>query len=206
MNPDQRLSDIRYDLKTALDSEEEYLEEGAMGTYWPKSYATYAAEQLKSLFKASEPTTAEIACCVEAISDPERISKGRSKKLLLQLGEQSRPILDALANSTDPQLRIFAVETANTSVNPSYFNPLYWGINLEQQLLNDPDENVRIATILALKPAIAHNARYIQMSLQKRINNGMTNLFHQLLARLNDTSAKVRTAAAEVLCVWKTAI
>lgn len=200
-NSDSRLHNIRSLLKTALDCEEEYLEEGAMGTYWPKSYATNAAEQLQSLFRPFGPTDADIIhCCIEMLSDPERIRKGSSQKFLLQLNELSRPILDALANSTDPQLRIFAIETASTSISRLYFNPL-GGIDLER-LLNDQDENVRIAAILASKQTIDYNAKYLQNSLQSGSDNRMTDLLHQLLARLNDPSAKVRALAAKSLGVW----
>jgi HEAT repeat protein len=201
-NSDRRLSEIRSLLKTALDCEEEYLYEGAMGNYYMNSYATDAASELDDLFRASKPTAIEINCCVAALSDPKRIKQGRSKQLLLKLRERSRPILNALANSPDPQLRIFALETAKTSVNPLCFMPLYGSIDLEQRLLNDPDENVRIVAILASKQTIDHNAEYLQRSLQTDPNNPMSGLFYQLLTLLNDSSAKVRAVAAKALGGW----
>lgn len=202
MDPNNRIHTICSLLETALDCEEEYLYEGAMGNYYMNSYATDAASELDDLFRASEPTAAEINCCVEALSDPERIKRGRSKKLLIQLRERSRSILNALSNSTEPQLRIFALETAQTSVSPPYFNPLYGSIDLKQRLLTDPDENVRIVAISCSKQTIDHNAAYLQKSLQTSTDNPTTGLFHQLLALLNDSSAKVRAAAAEALGVW----
>lgn len=202
MNSDKRLPEIRNLLETALDCEEEYLYYGEMSNYM-RSYATDAADALDSLFRPFGPIDAEVIdCCVEALSDPDRIKKGRSQKLLIQLRERSRPILDALANSIDPQLRIFALETANTSINPSYFSPLYGSINLQQRLLNDPDENVRIAAISASKQTIDRNAEYLQRSLQTEPDNPMSGLFYHLLARLNDSSAKVRSAAAKALGGW----
>lgn len=202
MDSEKRLTKIRYLLETALDCDEEYLEEGAMGTYWPKSYANDAAEELRSLFKASEPTTAEINCCVEALANPERLKMGKSKRLLLQLRESSRSILNALSNSADPELRIFALETGKTSTNPVCFMPLYGSIVLEGQLLNDPDENVRIAAVLAVKQTIDHNAKYLRNNLQAGTDQPMVGLFYQLLTRLNDASANVRAVAAKALGDW----
>ncbi|HEY9620691.1 MAG TPA: hypothetical protein V6C78_09995 [Crinalium sp.] len=195
------LSRIRSYLRTALDCEEEYLHEGEMSNYM-RSYASDAANELDSLFRPDGPFGAEIDCCVEALSDPVRIRNGRSKQLLIQLRENSRPILNALANSTDPQLRLFALEAAKTSTNPLYFSPLYGSIDIERRLLNDPDENVQVVAISAVKQTIDHNAEYIQKSLQNGTENPIVELLRQLLALLNDASAKVRAAAAKALGVW----
>ncbi len=202
MNADQHLFEIRDLLATALDCEEEYLHYGEMSNYM-KSYATDAANRLSSLFDPSGPTDAEVLhCCVAAISEPERIKQGRSQKLLLQLRERSGPILKTLADSTDPQLRIFALETASTSINPFYFNPLYGSTDLERRLLNDPDEDVRIAAISATKQTIEHNTKYICISLQNGCDSLMVELFRQLLTLLHDASARVRMAAAAALRSW----
>jgi hypothetical protein len=195
------LSRIRSCLQTALDCEEEYLHQGEMSDYM-RSYVSDAANELDSLFRPDEPFGAEIDCCVEALSDLDRIRNGRSKQLLIQLRENSHPILNALANSADPQLRIFALETANTSINPLYFSPLYGSIHLERRLLSDSDENVRVAAISASKQTIDHNAKYLQKRLQDDTENSIVELFRQLLALLNDASAKVRAAAAKALGVW----
>jgi hypothetical protein len=198
------LARIRRLLDTALDCEEEYLHQGEMSDYM-RSYASDAANELDSLFGPDGPFGAEIDCCVEALSDPDRIRSGRSKQLLIQLRENSRPILNALANSTDPQLRIFALETAKTSINPLYFSPLYGRIDLEQRLLNDPDDNVRVAAISALKQTIDHNTEYLQNSFQNGTENSIVELLRQLLALLNDASATVQSAAAKALGVWAAA-
>jgi hypothetical protein len=84
MDPNNRLNTIRYLLNTALDSEEEYLYEGEM-SYYVRTYAGDAASELSWLFRGSPPTAEEVDLCVKAISDPERIERGRSKLLLLQL-------------------------------------------------------------------------------------------------------------------------
>lgn len=190
------LSRIRSYLQTALDCEEEYLHEGEMSNYM-RSYASDAVNELDNLFRPDGPFGAEIDCCVEALSAPDRIRNGRSKQLLIQLRENSRSILNALASSADPHLRIFALETANTSINPLYFSPLYGSINLERRLLNDPDETVRVAAISASKQTIDRNAGYLQTSLQNGTENPIVELFRQLLALLNDASAEVRAAAAK---------
>ncbi|HEY9627322.1 MAG TPA: HEAT repeat domain-containing protein [Coleofasciculaceae cyanobacterium] len=195
------LSRIRSYLQTALDCEEEYLHQGEMSNYM-RSYASDAANELNSLFRPDGPFGAEIDRCVEALSDRDRIKNGRSKQLLIQLRENSRPILNAIANSTDPQLRIFALETANTFINPLYFSPLYGSMDLERRLLNDPDENVRIAALSASKQTIDYQARYLQKSLQEGTEEPIVELLRQLLALLNDASAKVRIAAAKALGVW----
>ncbi|MBI4780821.1 MAG: HEAT repeat domain-containing protein [Oscillatoriophycideae cyanobacterium NC_groundwater_1537_Pr4_S-0.65um_50_18] len=194
------LARIRSYLKDALDCEEEYLYQGEMSNYM-RSYASDAADQLNSIFRPDGPFGAEIDCCVEALSDPDRIRNGRSKQLLLQMRENSRPILNALANSADPQLRIFALETADTPTNPTYFSPL-GSFDLKQRLLNDPDEKVQIAAISASKQTIDYQAKYLQKSLQDGTENSLVELLRQLLTLLNDASANVRTAAAKALGVW----
>src|SRR3954469_14895523 len=146
MGTNTRLVTISYLLNTALDSEEEYLYEGEMSSY-VRTYAGDAADELGSLFRASPPSTEELDLCVMALSDPQRIERGKSKELLLRLGERSRPILDALAGSPDPQLRIFALETGRASPSPLYFQPLYGSIELNRRLLDDPDENVRAVAL-----------------------------------------------------------
>src|SRR5689334_9287649 len=124
MELNNRLNTIGYLLDTALDSEEEYLYHGEMSDYM-RTYAGDAADELDSLFRASAPSADEIDLCVKALSDPRRIERGRSKQLLLRLGHRSRPLLEGLARSSDPRVRIFALETGGTSVNPYFFSPLY---------------------------------------------------------------------------------
>src|SRR5688500_12986323 len=114
MDLNNRLKEISQLLSIALDSEEEYLYQGEMSDYM-RSHAADAADDLDWLFRGTVPTEAEIDLCVKALSDPERIKRGRSKELLLRLREKSRPIIDALAKSPDPHLRIFALETGGTS-------------------------------------------------------------------------------------------
>ena len=158
MQPNNRLNTISYLLDTALDSEEEYVYHGEMSDYM-RLYASDAAEELDWLFRASAPTTAEIELCVKALSDPESIRRGRSKELLIRLRERSRPILEALADSPDPHLRIFALETGNTTLNPYFHNPLYGSIELDRRLLEDPDENVRVVALSSSQPTIVHIVR-----------------------------------------------
>ena len=201
MGSNNRLNTIRYLLDTALDSEEEYLYEGDMSSY-ARTYAGDAASELDWLFRGSPPTAEEIELCVKALSDPERIRRGRSKELLLRLRERSRPILDALGDSPDPRLRIFALETGRTSLNPYFPDPLYGYITLNRRLLEDPDESVRAAAISTAQPTIVHNAAYLQMSLQRGDRNPMLEFLSQILARLGDPSPRVSAEAANVVLRW----
>jgi hypothetical protein len=141
-----------------------------------RSYAADAAAELNSLFRALAPSADEVQLCVQALSDPERVRRGRSRELLLRLREESRPIIDALSRSADPQVRIFALETGRTSLNPYFPDPLYGSIELNRQLLGDPDESVRAAAISTAQPAVA--------------------------ARLDDPSLRVRAAAEKLLVSW----
>jgi hypothetical protein len=205
MDSNNRLSTIRYLLDTALDSEEEYLYHGEMSDYM-RSYAGDAADDLDSLFRASVPTAAEIDLCVKALSDPGRIKRGRSKELLLRLRERSRSILDALANSPDPQLRIFALETGGASLNHFFFNPLYGTIELERRLLKDPDENVRAVALSTSRQTILHNAEYLKNSLHKGDSTPMLDLLSRIAERLDDPSPVVRAEATYVLARWATEV
>jgi hypothetical protein len=201
MGSDKRLNTIRYLLDTALDSEEEYLYEGEMSSY-ARTYAGDAASELDWSFRGSPPTAEEIDLCVKALSDPDRIRRGRSKELLLRLRERSRPILDALGDSPDPHLRIFALETARTSLNPYFPDPLYGHISLNRRLLDDPDESVRAAAISTAQPTIMHNAAYLQMSLQTGDTNPLLDFLSRILAGLHDPSHRVSAEAANVLLRW----
>lgn len=201
MDSTGRFNTIRWLLQTALDDEEEYLYQGEMSSY-ARSYAADAASELDDLFRSSPPTPAEIEYCVAQLAQPERIQRGTSTKLLMRLRERSRPLLKALAHAADPQLRIFAIETASTSLNSYTFMPLYGTIDLEQQLLADPDENVRLAAIAATKQTIQHNADYVRYNLENDLANPMANLFQQFLALLDDPAAEVRAAAAKALGNW----
>ena len=201
MQPNNRLNTISYLLNTALDSEEEYVYHGEMSDYM-RSYASDAAEELDWLFRASAPTTAEIELCVKALSDPERIRRGRSKELLIRLRERSRPLLEALADSPDPHLRIFALETGNTTLNPYFHNPLYGSIELDRRLLEDPDESVRVIALSSSQPTIVHNARYLEDSLRRGDSNPLLDFLCRIAARLADPSRLVRTEAASVLSHW----
>ena len=204
MERNNRLNEISYLLNTALDSEEEYVYHGEMSDYM-RSYASDAAEELDWLFRGSAPTEAEIALCVRALSDPDRIKRGRSKELLIRLRERSRPILDALGNSPNPHLRIFALETGRTSLNPYFPDPLYGYITLNRRLLDDPDESVRVVALSTAQPTIVHNAAYLEVSLQRgdsNASNPLLDFLSRILACLNDPSPRVSAEAANVLSRW----
>jgi hypothetical protein len=201
MEPNNRLKEIGYLLATALDSDEEYVYQGEMSDYM-RSYAADAASDLSWLFRGSPPTEAEIDLCVTALSDPERLKRGRSKELLLRLREVSRPLIDALADSPDPGLRIFALETGGTSLNPYFHDPLYGFISLNRRLLDDPDENVRLAALSTGLPVILHNAAYLEYSLQNGDINPMLDFLSRIVACLDDPSPPVSAEAANVLSRW----
>ena len=201
MDLNNRLKEISQLLSIALDSEEEYLYQGEMSDYM-RSYAADAADDLDWLFRGTVPTEAEIDLCVKALSDAERIKRGRSKELLLRLRERSRPIIDALANSPDPHLRIFALETGGTSLNPYFPDPLYGYITLNRRLLEDPDERVRVVALSTAQPTMVHNAAYLEYSLQRDDSNPLLDFLCQIAARLDDPSAKVSAEAANLLSRW----
>jgi hypothetical protein len=196
-----RLSTLGTLLSTALDSEEEYVYHGEMSDYM-RSYAADAAAELNSLFRALAPSADEVQLCVQALSDPERVRRGRSRELLLRLREESRPIIDALSRSADPQVRIFALETGRTSLNPYFPDPLYGSIELNRQLLGDPDESVRAAAISTAQPTIAHNAAYLEVSLREGDSNPLLDFLYAVAARLDDPSLRVRAAAEKLLVSW----
>jgi hypothetical protein len=201
VNSYDRLKTISYLLDTALDSDEEYLYEGEMSSYM-RTYAGDAADELSWLFRGSSPTEAEISLCVEALSDPRRMERGRSKDLLLRLRERSRPILNALGNSPNPQLRIFALETGATSLNPYFHDALYGTIDLERRRLEDPDADVRVAALTTAQQTIMHNAAYLKNRLERSTSNPMLDLLSQVLSRLDDPSPKVKTVAADLVRRW----
>jgi hypothetical protein len=196
-----RLNEISYLLTTALDSEEEYVYHGEMSDYM-RSYAVDAARDLCFLFRSSPPIATELEYCVEALSDPERIKRGRSKEVLVTLRETARPILEALAHSPDPHLRIFALETGRTSLNPYFPDPLYGNIGLNRQLLEDPDENVRAAALSTVQETMVHNARYLENSIQRGDSNPLLEFMSEAVALLGDPSPRVRAEAANVLARW----
>ena len=198
----RRLNAIRSLLQTALDNDESYLYEGEMSNY-TRSYASDAASELGDLFQASPPTDEEIECCIQAISDPERIAHGRSQRMLLRLGDRSRPILDALSRLSEPGLRVFALEMGSTSTAGSrYYAPLYGSVDMKRRLLGDPEEAVRIAALSGAKQIIQHNAEYLHRRLQSGDDSPIVGLFHQVLALLDDPAPRVRAAAAKALGSW----
>lgn len=201
MELNSRLRTISQLLDTALDSEEEYLYRGEMSDYM-RSYASDAAEELKWMLRASGPTADEIAYCVEALSDPERIKRGRSKELLVRLRESSRPLIDALGDSPDPKLRIFALEAGNTSINPYFPDPLYSTIALNRRLLDDPDEGVRAAALSTIQRTIVHNAAYIKLCLQQGDSNSFTDLMFRICELRDDAAPAVQAEAANVVSQW----
>lgn len=202
MELNNRLSTISYLLDIALDSEEEYLYHGEMSDYM-RTYAGDAADRLDSLFRPGGPTEpAEIDLCVQALSDPERLKRGRSKELLLGLRERSRPIIEALSNSPDPRLRIFALETGGTSVNPFFHSPLYGTIDINRKLLEDPDENVRAAALTTVHQTMVHNASYIESGIQRGVSLPLLDLLSQIASHLDDPSSQVRAEVENVLRCW----
>jgi hypothetical protein len=201
MQSNTRLNTISDLLNTALDSEEEYVYQGEMSDYM-RTYAGDAADELDSLFRARTPSESELRLFVKALSDPGRLKRGRSKALLLRLRETGRPFLDALADSPDPELRIFSLQTGVISMNPYFFNPLYGSITLEQRLMEDPDERVRAAALETAQQTIVHNAPYLEKSLQRGASNPLLAFLSRIAAHLDDPSPKVRAEAAKVMVRW----
>ena len=196
MNDDTgRLKTIRRLLETALDGEEEYLYQGEMSEYKRLS-ADDAIAELDFLFRKSPPTLAEIDFCVEALSVPERVRSGRSKRFLIRLGDRSRPFLEAFSRSQEPRLRIFALETGGVSVAGS---KLYGGVEMERRLLEDANEDVRLAAVESVRWTLSQNLDYLNRALENESENPIVELFRRFLTLLKDTSPKVRAAIAEAI-------
>jgi HEAT repeat protein len=203
MDPEARLRTIAWLLDTALDNQEEYLYEGEMSSY-VRSYASDAAAELRQLFQQTGMTPMEIAYCVAAISPSERIARGSSKQLLVRLGEESRPLLVALATAIDARLRLFAIETANHNTSQAHRSrprPLSMLIADVPHLLDDPDEDVRLAAASS-SAWMWSNVSFIQQRAQADSGHIVIQLYKKFLALLDDPSARVRAAAATALGSW----
>jgi hypothetical protein len=203
MDHEARLRTIAWLLHTALDSEEEYLYDGEMSSYI-RSYASEAAAELQRLFQQTGITPTEIANCVAELSDSERIARGGSKRLLVRLGEESRPLLIALANGNDARLRLFAIETAshNTSQAHNYRpRPLWRLISDVPHLLDDPDDDVRLAAASSSE-WMWSNVGFIKKRAQEDSDHIVIQLYKKFLTLLDDPAAKVRGAAANALGSW----
>jgi hypothetical protein len=203
MDGEARLRTIAWSLYTALDNEEEYLYEGEMRSY-VQSYASDAATELRRLFQQTGITATEIAYCVAALSDPERIARGSSKRLLAWLGEESRPLLVALANANDARLRLFAIETASHNTSQAYHyrpRPLCRLIADAPHLLDDPDDDVRLAAASSSE-WMWSNIGFIKQRAQEDSDHIVIQLYKKFLTLLDDPWAKVRAAAAQALGSW----
>lgn len=202
-DPEVRHKLISRLLHTALDSEEEYLYEGEMSSY-VQSYAGDAAKELSELIRQSALTPTEIAYCVAEISDPERMARGSSKKLLVRLRDESRPLLSALATADEARLRLFAIETAHHNISQAYGyrpKPLARLIANVPQLLDDPDDEVRLAAASS-SGWMWSNVGFIEARAHTDSDHIVMRLYRKFLALLDDPSVKVRVAAATALGDW----
>ena len=139
------LEAIARTLATALDDEREYLPEGEFTSYM-RSYASDAAFELRSILQGTVPSEEELALCLGEICDERRMANGRSTQLLTALGDQARPLIEALARSDDASLRLFAVEVAGSGAEARFnYNPLCTLVGYVPELLDDSDETVRVA-------------------------------------------------------------
>jgi HEAT repeat protein len=205
MDGDRRLREIKLLLESALDNQEEYLYEGEMSSYM-RSYAGDAASELQTLFQRLSPSPSEIALCVAALAQPERIANGRSKWLLARLHEQSHPLLSALAKADDPQLRLFAIEAASQPLGQAHLHgyrprvlcPL---IALVPELLDDPNDELRAAAV-ASSSWMWSNTAFIEQRAQLQSDQIVIRIYHKILSLLDDPAAKVRAASASALGDW----
>jgi hypothetical protein len=193
-----RVPEIRRLLETALDCDEEYLYEGEMSCY-ARTYAGDAVSDLRTMFASAAPTPEEIAVCVAEISKPERIANGRSKRVLLNLSDQSRSILDALSRSDDARLRLFALEAGGQWTNRLYFSPIYPSVDMKIRLLEDENDEVRFAAVLAAGETLFHNMKSLGWMIEKESEHWFVALYKKFFELLGDASPKIRAAAAEAL-------
>lgn len=196
-----RIPEIRQLLETALDNDEEYLYEGEM-CYYDRSYAGDAVSALRTMFSFYPPNAEEIEVCVAEISKSERIANDRSKRVLLSLFDQSRPILNALSKSNDARLRLFALVTGGQWTNYLYYSPLYGSVEMEIRLLEDTDEDVRLAAVLSASETMLHNMKSLGWMIEKQSEHWFVGLYKKFFALLDDASPKIRAAAAAALGKW----
>jgi hypothetical protein len=201
MNTRDRTSEIRGLLATALDCDEEYLYEGEM-SYYARTYAGDAVSDLRMKFASSAPNAAEIDVCVAEISKPERIANGKSHKVLLGLSDKSRPLLDALSCSDEARLRHFALEAGGQWTNHLYYSPLYPSVEMKIRLLDDPDEDVRLAAVRSSSETMLYNMKSLGWRLERDDAHWFVGLYQTFFKLLDDASPKIRAAAAEALGKW----
>ena len=167
-----------------------------------RSYAGDAASDLRSRIHQIGLTAEEIDYCVREISTPERISNGSSKWLLVRLGEEGHPLLVALANSGDARLRLFALEAADSgSAKWNNYKPLCTLIAKAPHLLDDPDDDVRLAAASS-SDWMWSNIHFLKWRVQDDSDHIVVRLYYKFLTLLNDSSSKVRAAAAKALGCW----
>lgn len=205
MDGDRRLREIRRLLETALDNQEEYLYQGEMSEYM-RSYAGDAARELQTLFQRASPSPSELELCVAALSQPQRIADGRSKRLLLRLHEQSHPLLSALAKADDPQLRLFAIEAASQTIGQAHlhgYKPLVLCplIALVPELLDDTNDELRAAAV-ASSSWMWSNTAFIEQRAHQQSDQIVIRIYRKILSLLDDPAAKVRAASATALGDW----
>ncbi len=196
-----RIPEIRRLLETALDCDEEYLYEGEM-SYYARTYAGDAVSDLRMMFASSAPNAAEIAVCIAEFAKPERIANGKSKRVLLNLSDRSRPILDALSRSKDARLRLFALEAGGQWTNHLYYSPLYGSVEMEIRLLEDTDEDVRRAAVLSASETMLHNMKSLGWMIDNDQDHWFVGIYKKFFELLDDASPKIRAAAAAALGKW----
>jgi hypothetical protein len=199
-----RVPEIRRLLETALDCDEEYLYEGEM-SYYARTYAGDAVSQLRMMFASSAPTPEEINACVAEFADAERMANGKSQMVLLNLSDKSRPILDALSRSNEARLRLLALEAGGQWTNYLYYSPLYPSVDMKIRLLEDPDEEVRLAAVLAAGETMRHNMKSLGWMIEKNREHWFVELYKTFFELLDDPSPRIRAAAAEALSQWAAA-
>jgi len=201
MNSRNRVPEIRQLLQIALDCDEEYLYEGEM-SYYNRSYAGDAVSDLERMFSSSAPTADEIGCCVAELAVPERLANGKAKQLLFNLSDKSRPIIEALSRSSDARLRLFALEAGGQWTNRLYYSPLYPSVEMKIRLLEDADENVRLAAVLSAHETMRHNMKSLGWMIEKNNNHWFVGIYKTFFKLLDDSSPKIRAAAAQALGEW----
>jgi hypothetical protein len=201
MNSTARFDEIARLLRTALDDDEEYLYEGEMSNY-ARSYAVDAGGELRDLIEREPLAADELAYCAAELTVPRRLSESRSARVLELLDEQNRSLFGALARSADPQVRLWAVETAaRHGVVYHRLKPLCRIIAEEPGLLSDPDEKVRLAAV-AGSGWMRLNRFFLERVHESDLEHVVVRIYRGVIARLDDSSPAVRAAAAAALGAW----
>lgn len=193
-----RKPELSQHLDTALDSTEEYIHEGEM-CFYPRRYADDACSRIDMMLRTAEPDEDEMSLIIEKLLVPDRLARGSSLELLVGLRERSGPILRALAENADKDVRLFALKACRASLPGHSYRPLYGAIDIERRLLDDPDPEVRAAAVEASIETLQRNAEYVRKQIEIGSDVPLVELFDAVSGMVNDPLLQIRELVKDAL-------